>query len=87
MYPLTGAICIKIKERLAEISKMRSYWKFSKATIFPAYEREYWRLSDYERIIRKTNKTVCSTEGKYLTTNQALAIIDGKFFTKRVINL
>ena len=34
MYPLTGAICIKMQEKTyAAISNMRSYWKYSKATI------------------------------------------------------
>ena len=34
MYPLTGAICIKMQEKnYSEISNMRSHWKYSKATI------------------------------------------------------
>ena len=34
---------------------MRSYWKYSKITIC-RYEKEYWKLSGYERIIRKDHQ-------------------------------
>ena len=34
MYPIIGAICIKMEEKnYSEISNFGSYWKYSKATI------------------------------------------------------
>ena len=64
----------------SEISNIRSYWKYSKGTICQAYEKEYWKLSGYERTVREE---YCSTKEKYLTTIQVLATRDGKRFCKK----
>ena len=64
----------------SEISNIRSYWKYSKGTICQAYEKEYWKLSGYERTVREE---YCSTKEKDLTTIQVLATRDGKRFCKK----
>ena len=60
MHPLTGAICIKMEEN-SEISKMRSYGKYSKATIYRHMTR-----------ILETTKSVCLTKKKYLMQTKCL---------------
>ena len=65
-----------------EISNMRL--EVIKNNHLQAYEKEYWRLSSYERIIRgRTTKTVCSTKEKYVMTNQTLARRNGKLFCRK----
>ena len=50
-----------------------------------AYEKEYWRLFNYKRILRENHQNCRSTKEKYLTTDLALARKDGKLFCKKRI--
>ena len=62
---------------------MRSYWKYSKAIICRHMKKNIGDLVVTKEQSMKTTKTVCSTKGKYLMTNQALAKGDGKPFSKK----
>ena len=57
----------------SEISKMRSYWKYSKATICRHMKKNIADLVPMKDYSGDTTKTVCSTKEKYLMTNQVLA--------------
>ena len=57
----------------SEISKMRSYWKYSKATICRHMKKNTADLVPMKDYSGDTPKTVCSTKEKYLMTNQVLA--------------
>ena len=48
-----------------------------------AYEKEYWRLSGYERITREDHQNYLFDKENYLATDQALATKDGKFLCKK----
>ena len=69
----------------SEISKMKSYRKFSKATICRHMKKN---IGDLVVDLRKhnqgkTTKTICSAKEKYLTTNQAVTRRDGKLLCKK----
>ena len=59
---------------------MRSYWKYSKETICRHMKNNIGDLVVTNQESGKTTKTVCSTKGKNLMTNQPLARRDGKLF-------
>ena len=61
------------------LSNMRSYWKYSKATICRRIKKNIGDIV----VTRKTTKTVYSTKEKYLTINQVLARRNGKLFCKK----
>ena len=44
----------------SELSKIRSYWTYSKATIRRLNEKEYCRLSGYERIVTEDHQNCLS---------------------------
>ena len=53
MYPLTGAICIKMQEKhLFGNIKFEIILEVFTSNHLQAYEKEYWRRSGCERIIR-----------------------------------
>ena len=66
----------------SEISKMRSYRKYSKATICRHMKKSIGDVVVTKEYSGKTSKTVCLTKQNYLMTNQALLRIDGKLFSK-----
>ena len=67
-----------------EISNMRSYWKYSKATICGHMKKNIGdNIIGHEEYSGKTTKIVCSTKEKYLTIKQVLARRDGKLFCKK----
>ena len=67
----------------SEISKMRWYWKYLKASIFRHMKMNIGDFAVTKEQSEKTTKATCSTKVKYLTTNQTLARKDGKFFCKK----
>ena len=67
----------------SEISNMRSYWKYSKATICRHMKKNIADLAVTKEYSGNATKTICSAKEKYLTTNQALARGDGKLFCKK----
>ena len=65
---------------------MRSYWKFSEATICRHIEKNIGdRLSSrfMKQYSEQITKTICSTKEKYPTTNEALSRKDGKLLCKK----
>ena len=82
MYPLIGAICIKMQEKL-----IQKYQTWDRTGSIPKQQSAgIWKrilgISGYEEIIREDHQN-CSTKEKYLTTNQALARRDGNYFCKK----
>ena len=55
MCPLTGAIFIKVQEKLIQKYQMWGHTG-SIQKHMQAYEKEYWRLSSYKRIIREDHQ-------------------------------
>ena len=60
---------------------MRPYWRGSKTTNCRHKKNNIGVVT--KEYSGKTTKTVCSTNEKYLTINQALARKDGKIFCKK----
>ena len=56
MYPSTGAICIKMQEKIIRYIKDEIILEVFKSNHLQAYEREYWRLNGYKRIIREDHQ-------------------------------
>ena len=56
MYPFTGAISIKMQEKLFRNIKDEIILEVFKSNHLQAYEKEYWRLSGYKRIIREDHQ-------------------------------
>ena len=70
----------------SEISKMRSYWKYSKANTCRHMKNNIGDLVVTKEQSGKTTKTICLLKESYLTTNQAFARRDGgNFWVKRVM--
>ena len=63
MYPLTGAICVKMLKNLFRNIKYEIILEVIKNNHFQAYEKEYWRLSGYKRIILQQTKHLQEAKG------------------------
>ena len=55
MYLLTGAICIKMQEKLIQKYQIWDHTGSNQKQL-QAYEKEYRRLSSYKRIIREDHQ-------------------------------
>ena len=59
MYPLTGAICIKMQEKkLFKNIKYEVTLEVFKSNHLQAYGKEHWNPSSYKRIIREDHLNV-----------------------------
>ena len=78
MYSFTGAICIKMQEKL-----IQKYQIWDPATILRHIKKNIGDLVFMKEYSGKTTKTVYLTKEKYLTARQALVRRDGKRFCKQ----
>ena len=55
-YPLTGTISFKMQEKLIRNIKYKITLEVFKSNHLQTYEKDYWRLSGYKRIIREDHQ-------------------------------
>ena len=64
----------------SEISKMRSYWKYSKSAIRKHMKKKHWRPRGYEKIIREEHQNCLFHKINILRQNKR----DGEHFYEKI---
>ena len=83
MHPLIGTIC---RKNLLRNIKDKIILEVFKSNHPQANQKEFWRLSGYEKIIREDHENCLFDKRKISYRNQVLARMDRKLFCKKKSN-